>query len=174
MSKRFPALLDAGGPLEERFVTKLELEQYQTIRAAEVAAATRWRVYTPTWTAVTADPVIGNGTREGFYIQVGRMVTVRFRIQAGSTTTFGTGAWRVGLPVTALADPVGFAEFRGFGSGVAVENGVGDHTLTCYTFTTTSFRVQVDNAANTEVSTSSPFTWGDVDSLNGMITYEAA
>ena len=61
-------------------------------------ATSGWIAYTPTWTATTTNPTIGNGTIDGAYQKVGRMVSYRARILVGSTTTVGTGTYFVSAP----------------------------------------------------------------------------
>jgi hypothetical protein len=60
-----------------------------------------WTATTPSWTAATTNPAIGNGSIEGRYIQLGPLVWYRGKILAGSTTTFGSGEYRISLPVSA-------------------------------------------------------------------------
>jgi len=74
--------------------------------------ASRWRLvahdqgaaiaYTPTWTASSVNPAIGNGTLSGRYIVRGRRYWVDIHLVAGSTTTFGTGTWSFALPFAAI------------------------------------------------------------------------
>jgi hypothetical protein len=73
--------------------TWLELvnENFRALGAA-------WTAFTPTWTADTVNPSIGNGTISGGYLQVGKTLLVSYYVLAGSTTTFGTGAWSLTLP----------------------------------------------------------------------------
>ncbi len=68
----------------------------------------RWRLlfhdqgaaisYTPTWTAQSANPSLGNGTLVGSYFQKGLLVDVFLNLTIGSTTTLGTGLWLFSLP----------------------------------------------------------------------------
>jgi hypothetical protein len=60
-----------------------------------------WSSYTPVWTASGTNPVIGNGTIEGYYKVIGKTCFVRGNIAMGSTTTFGSGEWYVSMPFTA-------------------------------------------------------------------------
>jgi hypothetical protein len=60
-----------------------------------------WTAYTPQWTAASSNPVINNGTIQGYYKVVGKTCFVRGNIAMGSTTTFGTGEWYVSMPFTA-------------------------------------------------------------------------
>jgi hypothetical protein len=57
--------------------------------------------FTPAWTAVTTDPVLGNGSLIGQYTQINKLVYARYALIPGSTTTFGTGDYRFSFPVAA-------------------------------------------------------------------------
>ena len=52
-----------------------------------------WTAYTPTWTAATTNPSIGNGTLAGRYTQIGKTCVLVIGLTAGSTTTYGSGNW---------------------------------------------------------------------------------
>lgn len=54
--------------------------------------------FTPTWTASTTNPTIGDGTLRGWYSRSGSMVSATYEIIMGSTTTFGTGNYAFSLP----------------------------------------------------------------------------
>lgn len=55
--------------------------------------------YTPTWTASTTNPTIGNGTITGEWWTIGnKFLRVVITITVGSTTTVGTGNYSIGLP----------------------------------------------------------------------------
>lgn len=62
-----------------------------------------WSTYTPTWTAVSTNPNIGNGSITGRYIKIGRTVTVSLMLTIGSTTTLGSGNYLFGVPFPAAA-----------------------------------------------------------------------
>ncbi len=64
-------------------------------------AGTSWTSYTPTWTASTTNPGIGNGTLVGRYQKIGRTVNLHINLTAGSTTTYGSGTYAFTLPVQA-------------------------------------------------------------------------
>lgn len=65
-----------------------------------------WTSYTPTMTASTTNPTLGNGTLVGAYTKVGRSVTVRIHYIFGSTSTAGSGNYSWALPVTAASGTV--------------------------------------------------------------------
>lgn len=63
-----------------------------------------WTTYTPTWTTSGVAPAIGNGTIPSRYVRISqRLAVVNINLQAGSTTTFGTGAWSFTLPASLTA-----------------------------------------------------------------------
>lgn len=53
--------------------------------------------YTPDWTAST-NPAIGNGALAGRWRTNAGALSLRIRMLAGNTTTFGAGTWSLGLP----------------------------------------------------------------------------
>jgi hypothetical protein len=60
-----------------------------------------WTSYTPTWTAATTNPTLGNGTLVGRYSKIGRQVTVHINLIPGNTTAFGAGTYNFLLPFAA-------------------------------------------------------------------------
>lgn len=61
-----------------------------------------WTSYTPAWTSNGGtNPVIGNGTLSGKYVQMGKVVHFQAKILMGTTSTFGTLGWQLSLPVAA-------------------------------------------------------------------------
>jgi hypothetical protein len=58
-----------------------------------------WTTFTPTWTAATSNPVLGNGSLTGKYRRSANSDIVHFWIKLliGSTTTFGSGVYRFGI-----------------------------------------------------------------------------
>ncbi|WP_051877190.1 hypothetical protein [Streptomyces natalensis] len=62
-----------------------------------------WTAYTPTWSASTTNPVLGNGTLIGRYQKIGRTVIFHVNLTTGSTTTYGSGSYNFTLPPFAVA-----------------------------------------------------------------------
>jgi hypothetical protein len=54
--------------------------------------------YTPTWTASTTNPAIGNGSITGRYKRYRDLVYVEMTVTMGSTTTYGSGGYRLSVP----------------------------------------------------------------------------
>jgi hypothetical protein len=78
---------------------------------ALVHNGTNWVNDVGTWTTISTpetlwvsasnpQPAKGNGVCVAAYKLVGKTLDFRFKLVFGSTTTFGTGAWRVTLPVS--------------------------------------------------------------------------
>lgn len=66
-----------------------------------VAEYAAWTSFTPGWFASTSNPSLGNGTSQGKYNIAdasSKTVDVFWRIDVGSTTTFGSGAYEFQLP----------------------------------------------------------------------------
>ena len=57
-----------------------------------------WATYTPSWTSTGTQPVMGNGSSVGRYRRIGTTGFLNGVLTAGTTTTFGTGEWRLSLP----------------------------------------------------------------------------
>lgn len=66
--------------------------------------ASEWIAFTPEWTAFTSNPAIGNGTLSGEYRRVGNSVEYVVYIKAGSTTTYGSGAYFITNPASLTTD----------------------------------------------------------------------
>src|SRR5574341_31294 len=78
--------------------------------------------YTPTWTAATTNPTLGNGTLSGSFDRHDKAVTATGFLEIGSTTTLGTGAYSFALPLQAVAsrDFVGSIWLRDSGTNFRV------------------------------------------------------
>ena len=133
-----------------------------------------WETFTPTWTAVTTNPVIGNGTILGKYTRIQKLVLAEYFIVAGSTTTFGSGVFTFSLPITAKA-PLG--GFTALGSGVLFDIStqlayvVGANN---FNSSTTICSLRFTGAGNGDVTAIAPFTFANTDIITFTIKYEAA
>lgn len=61
-------------------------------------AMTDFISYTPTLIGSSSNPSLGNGTSIGYWRRVGDSAQVIFQIEAGSSTTAGSGSYSVSLP----------------------------------------------------------------------------
>lgn len=143
------------------------------IRDNQKAIGDAWTAYGSgaSWTAVSVNPAIGNGTWDAAYMAAGKLIEFRISITMGSTTTYGTGSWLVALPFApgtgrwtftgAFRDTSAGTTFPLFGE---VSAGV------------VALRVLPNTAGNAFLAVSStvPVTAANTDSLFLSGTYEAA
>lgn len=80
-----------------------------TYRDILKATAEAWTSYgsAASFTSSGGDAALGNGTWLGKYRQVGKAVDFYVKVTLGSTTTVGTGNYRVALPVTPISTEPG-------------------------------------------------------------------
>ena len=128
-----------------------------------------WTSYTPSWTATTTNPSIGNGTLSGEYLQIGNIVHVALTMRAGSTTTFGAGEWRFNYPV---AQNTYWTNIYQVGSAYLVDYG-SDRYLGHTQYAGSSL---FSLLASRPVSATYPFTWNAAngDYLEVNFWYKAA
>ena len=122
-----------------------------------------WVTYTPTWTATGTAPAIGDGTINGAYHREGTDMHVNIVFTAGSTTTFGTGAWSFSLPKAADRLTVGAARLTDSGTAfyaAVCEIAAAASTVQIYGY----------NVANA-VTNAIPFTWASGDRITLDIVY---
>ena len=146
-------------------IKKLERE-VERLRVKEKGGI--WTSYTPTWTAFTGTPNLGNGTITGKYAKVGKVVTVNGTLTFGSTTSAsGTSVWYISLPFAAAGS--------GMGVWVAFESGVKYYTGAVKVQTGSSVIGSFfQDAGQGYLSETIPHTWGENDMLDVMVTYEVA
>ncbi len=150
------------------------------ITPAKLQAGTGAGWSTASWTPTLTNASVGNGTMTAKYIQTGKMVTARFALVLGSTSSV-TGEFTATLPVTAATyagssglNPVGLAQFYDT-SASALYGGV-----TLYNTTTTVIvrAVKTDATYGTFVALSATVPFGAAfavgDEVEFTITYEAA
>jgi hypothetical protein len=177
-----PTIVDAKGDLiaatAADTVTRLGVGANDTVLTADSTAATglKWVgamvTYTPTWTASTTNPAIGNGTLVGKYLRVGNFCYVRIRLQLGSTSTTGSGNWRFALPFTAQTNSLNDGAPAG---GYSEDNGVAGYRIVACAIPTDGTYVEPQNGTgNSSYSSTIPFTWANTDYLQFSIVYEVA
>ena len=129
-----------------------------------------WTAYTPTWTATTTNPAIGNGTIVGSYSEVGKWIRFRLKVTMGSTTTYGSGAYLFSLPVAPLASLSSDA--------FNVQGVVFDTSATARAFRSGylggASALALADQAGAVVNATVPFTLANGDSISITGSYEAA
>jgi hypothetical protein len=127
------------------------------------------------WTGTGSNPAIGNGTIATKWAQFGKMVVYRGFVQAGSSTTFGTGNWEINYPVTPVTTP-GSSLGGLVGAAFVFDNSATATWAAAVISSTTSVaRVLVTNAAAAGYLTpTNPMTWAVSDRFSWTFIYEAA
>ena len=128
-----------------------------------------WESWTPTWTASTANPAIGNGFIGGMYARINKIVIADGYIIPGSTTTYGTGTYRTTVPITMTLTngTVGFATLFDASAGYIQYPGV----VTQVSTTVIEFRL--GNATGL-FSPTVPITLAQSDQLRFTLIYQSS
>lgn len=132
--------------------------------------------YTPTITAPTTSPTLGNSTLTGFYKQIGKIVHANVQLTIGSTFSAGSGAYRFALPVAANTTNIPLTtNFMLSGTILdisASETGI----LTGAKLITSTTHEIIGGKASSfgTINGGFPFTWATGDIISFGITYEAA
>lgn len=137
-----------------------------------------WINYTPTWTSQgSSQPSYGNAVIKCKYQWIGRTVTVKFWINFGSTTNFGTNPtssdnWQFSLPVAAADssdDGLGFLELY--------QNATNCGLARVKLSAVNQFRLGIAPGSTSgvggDVDSISPFTWASGNYIRGTFTYES-
>jgi hypothetical protein len=134
---------------------------------------TAWTSYTPSWTAASVNPVIGNGTITGQYKVIGKTCFVRGNIVMGSTTTFGSGEWYVSMPFTASNADAILLNANVLDNSTAWYNALIAGARAGFNFKSA---IQYQNTGGTtdSLSPSTPFTWTNGDRFLWNGSYEIA
>lgn len=129
-----------------------------------------WTSYTPSWTAATSNPVINNGTIVGRYRRVtgADLVIVEVRITMGSTTTYGSGAYWVSVPVT----PSATATLNATGACYTLDSGTLDKAAAVVFEDNT--KVKFVSATAGVFQPTVPQTFANGDQIRYQISYEPA
>ncbi|MER5638418.1 hypothetical protein ABT095_15835 [Kitasatospora sp. NPDC002227] len=142
---------------------------------AQWIAVGAYQAYTCQWSGVTTAPSLGNGSITSRYSQIGKTVTGFIKINSGTSTTWGTGAWFWSLPVPAAA-----WYFSGYGAVIGsahADRAAGAGAGPSHVWISAASTIQAfTTAANAPWGATVPWTptsaTGNTYSLN--FTYEAA
>lgn len=119
--------------------------------------------WTPAWSCVTTPPALGNGTLIGRYTDTAEWVDFFIHLTAGSTTTFGSGAWQFDLPVNS-------SNRLWFFDALALDASLSDYYRLAFPRTAANLivgRRQPTTAGGPMLTMSgaAPFAWGTNDEL---------
>lgn len=123
---------------------------------------TPWQSYTPVWTTSGAAPSIGNGSIVGKWNKIARDTLVYVRMDFGSTTNFGTGAWTLTLPKVSADQMFGSGAADVAGTFYLISPRSASSGATCVLF--------ADNATN-NVTQLIPGTWASGGFLEFTLRY---
>ena len=146
------------------------LSSGQVLTAATMnSIGAAWETYVPAWTGSTTNPAIGNGFIEGLYCRIQKLVIVTGYIIPGSTTTYGSGTYRISLPITAKSSngSMGYAAVFDASAGYIAYSGIGSQV------TTSTIEFRLGNATGI-FSPTVPITLANADQLRFTLVYEAA
>lgn len=137
------------------------------IRDPLTAIQAAWDSYTPAWTGATTNPVLNNGTLVGRHLRIGKIVHFRISITMGTTTTYGSGAWSLSLPVApaAILDVVAAGIILDASSGLNIP-------ITLHGATGSTFKAS--RYDGTQLAHNGPILWATGDAIRFAGTYEAA
>ena len=138
------------------------------INTSDNMVMSAWPDYNPVWTAAGTAPSLGNGALTAEYREDGKALTIHIRFVPGSTTTFGTGAWRFSMPV-------GFtmvSSSHSVGSAWAFDSGTANITGTILADAPNNRFVLVGPGTGSEWSNTVPFTWVNGDTFTASITVQ--
>lgn len=143
-----------GQPIYETDTDKVLI--YSGSEWIEIASL-GWGSYSPTWTTAGTAPVLGNGVTSGYYKREGGRGTVWARLDAGSTSTFGTGGMRLSLPS-------GWSAVTGdSGAGFLIGAGAVYYPILAYVSAGTTIDLYAPSSATdtrlSPVSGTVPFSW---------------
>lgn len=149
----------------------LDGSKFKVDQNGVVTCSNTWTSYTPAWTSTGTAPALGNGTSVGGYIQYGELVSVWGKITFGSTSTFGTGTYRLSLPVTADT-----AMVAAFGPVYLRDAATADYIGVGVLVTGGTFGVNglAGSGTNTVWTPTSPVTLANLDSITWSFSYQAA
>lgn len=188
------ATVNAGGTIvTSDGITARVLSSYRTPTVGDLVAITTsgagswlcwgptssggstWTPYTPTWTATSTNPVLGNGVLTGAYTLDGDSCHVHINMVMGSTTSYGVGQFRWALPYTAAA--LATAALGWTGSSLAGDTGNAYYPGVCRVLSSASVVMGINpltstGSAASEWNSGRPFTWGSGDYLDLDITYQ--
>lgn len=125
--------------------------------------------YTPTWTAITTNPVLNDGTLTGTSIDIGKLTFWTLNLTMGASTTYGTGLWLFTLPTAAVSSRNAMWMGQAYDSSTT-----GRYVAGAVQSSTTVFYGVTLAAPASGYEPTVPFTWAASDQLTFSGVYERA
>lgn len=144
-----------------------------TYRDVLKASSEAWTSYgsAASFTGATSNPVLNNGTWSAKYRQVNKAVDFYVKVTMGSTTTYGSGNFRVALPVTPISTDPGFWTVA---TADASSGAIYMGTVFSWTGTVASLAVILPAGGVQQVTSTVPWTYATGDTIIVRGSYEAA
>jgi len=139
-----------------------------------VTSESAWTTYTPTWTAASGTPSIGNGTLTGKYMKVGKTVFFTMYFLYGSTSSATGLVWQFTLPVAAQGGSTNIEKVNSFSAIIYDANTGNPYTCTAWQpIDAAKFRV-TQNSNNASIGSGVPAAWAASWYMVVNGTYQAA
>jgi hypothetical protein len=149
---------------------KLRASEMDTIEddITALEALGTWVAFTPAWESDGTDPAIGNGSLVGRYCVIGKRMDVVITMTAGSTTTFGTGAWYfvMNFPATIVSG------LKWVGTALTFDAGTTYRPEACFVDSAVSAYILRGTSGGNFYSATVPQTWTTNDWTTFRITVE--
>lgn len=136
--------------------------------AAAAVEAAAWTTYTPSLTAATTNPVLGNGSIAGRYVKGGRLCLCEIQVLWGSTSTYGSGVYAFGLP------PFAAAVTEEWAGGALVFNGTSSRRALHAIIAASGTQVNLINDAGGRMTEANVLTQVSGGSIRIRATYRTA
>jgi hypothetical protein len=154
-----------------RKIAELE-DKINALRTIEIGGI--WLDWTPTWTALTTNPVLGDGSLVGRYSVVGKICFVDITLIMGSTTTYGSGGWRISLPFAPATRALSTHSSYGSGCINDVSTGANIENISVRTNSVNRYINRFYYPGGFNITSTTPITWAVNDWLAYSLAYEIA
>lgn len=141
----------------------------ELLRGNFKAIGDAWTTYTPTWTATTTNPTLGNGTISGRYISAGKLAIISVSTVFGSTTTVGSGSYAWSTPGSISARDFHVIQ----GSAMLLDSSAGS-LLPKVAWAVNGTSIVVSDLTPTRISHNSPVIWATGDRIDFQVIFEAS
>ena len=129
-----------------------------------------WESWTPSWTGSTTNPAIGNGFIGGSYCRINKIVIADGYVIAGSTTTYGSGTYRISIPFGTMISTnalIGYATLFDASAGYISYAGIASQA------TTSLVEFRLGNGLG-QFQPTVPVTMANADQFRFQLIYQVA
>ena len=145
---------------------------YEITYAPSTANTLAWTAYTPTLDSSGTTNFGTGGSITGTYKAIGKTIFFNIRMVIGTSPSFGTGVFKISLPVAAINSNTVVASATYLDNGNGWYFGVANGEYSGSASTVTPLCTTATTAA-AAVDATHPFTWGNLDTLTINGTYQS-